>query len=112
MIYEFGSETLRCKVSSVGAELISVVHNGKERLWQNDNGGWSGHAPILFPFAGSCAMVVDGVEYPVPKHGFARKSEFACISSTDTESFSLIMGTAPISKRVSMVLITFCLRSA
>lgn len=85
MIYKFGSATLRCKVSSVGAELISVVHNGKERLWQNENGGWSGHAPILFPFAGSCAMVVDGVEYPAPKHGFARKKEFALVGCSREE---------------------------
>lgn len=85
MIYEFGSNTLRCKVSSMGAELISVVHNGKERLWQNDNGGWSGHAPILFPFAGSCAVVVDGVEYPAAKHGFARKKEFSLVGCSREE---------------------------
>ena len=85
MIYEFGSETLRCKVSTLGAELVSVVHNGKERLWQNDNGSWSGHAPILFPFGGSCAMVVDGVEYPIPKHGVARRKEFALVGCSREE---------------------------
>ena len=49
MTYEFGSDVLRCEVSDIGAELVSVKLNGKERLWQNDNGGWDGHAPILFP---------------------------------------------------------------
>ena len=59
MIYEFGNGTLKCKVSDLGAELVSVVHNGKERLWQNENGGWSGHAPILFPHCGKCTVNVD-----------------------------------------------------
>ena len=85
MIYEFGSATLRCRVSTLGAELVSVLHNGKERLWQNDNGSWSGHAPILFPFGGSCAMVVDGVEYPIPKHGVAHKKEFFLVGCSPSE---------------------------
>ena len=35
------SGNLEITATELGAELISVKHNGKERLWQNDNGGWS-----------------------------------------------------------------------
>ena len=85
MIYEFGSKELTCKADSYGAELISVLHQGKERLWQNESGAWSGHAPVLFPFAGTFAVVVDGVKYPCPRHGFARQKEFSVFSKTENE---------------------------
>ncbi len=70
MRYEFGSDSLRCTVDALGAELVSVRYCGKERLWQNDNGEWDGHAPILFPYGGNCAVKVDGKLYPECKHGF------------------------------------------
>jgi galactose mutarotase-like enzyme len=40
---------------------------------------WPRHAPILFPVIGMTnggVVRVDGVEYPMPKHGFARDSAF------------------------------------
>ena len=49
MTYQLSSGLLELEISSIGAELISVKKQGKERLWQNENGGWSGHAPVLFP---------------------------------------------------------------
>ena len=70
MRYEFGSDVLRCTVDERGAELVSVRYCGKERLWQNENGEWDGHAPILFPYGGNCAVKVDGRLYPECKHGF------------------------------------------
>lgn len=82
MIYEFGSDVLRCQVSTLGAELISVVHNGKERLWQNESGYWNGHAPILFPYGGNCAVMVDGVLYPEQKHGFISAQRFSLHEKT------------------------------
>ena len=86
MIYNFGSETLRCVVDTLGAELISVKLNGKERLWQNDNNTWTGHAPILFPFAGNCHVIKDGVAYTGPRHGVARIQQFELVSLTDSEA--------------------------
>ncbi len=80
MTYNFGSETLRCVVDTLGAELVSVKLNGKERLWQNDNGSWAGHAPILFPFAGNCLVKKNGVVYEGPRHGVARRQEFELVS--------------------------------
>ena len=62
-----------------GAEMVSLVCRGKERLWQNVTGEWSGHAPVLFPVCGKCSMIVNKREYPIEKHGFARKREFSVV---------------------------------
>lgn len=70
-------------VSSYGAEAVSVVYNGYERLWQNENGGWNGHAPVLFPHCGNCKLTVDGTEYKRAAHGFARKSEFTLLNKAE-----------------------------
>ncbi len=63
-------------VDDRGAEPVSLSFQGKERLWQNENGAWAGHAPLLFPVCGNCEVIVDGRRYPVPRHGFARKARF------------------------------------
>ena len=77
MNYILQNAEISVTIASLGAEIISVVKNGKERIWQNPTGEWSGHAPLLFPVSGRCRLTVDGVEYPIGMHGFARKTEFA-----------------------------------
>lgn len=90
MEYRIKNAEMEIVVSDLGAELISVVANGKERLWQNSTGKWSGHAPLLFPVAGRCAMMVNGVSYPIEMHGVARKSIFTLTSQTENAlTFSL-----------------------
>lgn len=69
-------DNLAITVAEWGAELISVKYRGKERLWQNENGGWSGHAPVLFPVCGACEVRVDGKAYACPRHGFAMGQKF------------------------------------
>ena len=83
MIYTIGGELLTVQISSLGAELVSVRYQGKERLWQNENGGWAGHAPILFPYAGRCSVKVDGKVYPSQMHGVAHTQEFDLVEKTD-----------------------------
>ncbi len=66
-------------VRTFGGELISFAKDGKEYVWQGDPAHWSGQAPILFPVCGAALdnkMAFGGVEYPMPKHGIARKREF------------------------------------
>lgn len=77
------SGNLEITATELGAELISVKHNGKERLWQNDNGSWSGHAPVLFPVCGACEVRVDGKVYDCPRHGFALNSKFTLVEQTE-----------------------------
>ena len=64
------------EADTLGAEMVSVRAGDKEWLWQNENGQWAGHAPVLFPVCGNCALIEGGREYLVGRHGFARKSMF------------------------------------
>ena len=86
---------MRVTVDPRGAEPVSLVFRGRERLWQNEDGSWAGHAPVLFPFAGNCAMRVGGVLYPSERHGFARRSLFVPISKEqDRATFRLVSSEA------------------
>lgn len=66
-------------VSKKGAELQSIVANGREFLWQGNPAFWGRRAPILFPIVGRLAddtLRINGHEYTMKQHGFARDSEF------------------------------------
>lgn len=77
------SGNLEITATELGAELIRVKHNGKERLWQNENGGWSGHAPVLFPVCGACEVRINGNVHDCPRHGFALNSKFMLVDQTE-----------------------------
>ncbi len=84
MIYTIKNDKTEIKINSLGAEVRSVIHNGKQRSWQNETGEWSGCAILLFPFAGFNRLVYDGVDFGVQKHGFCRNEEFTLISQAET----------------------------
>ena len=79
--YTIKNDHLTIRISSRGAEMQSILDSeGAERLWQGDPAYWTGRAPILFPMCGGLkedAYYLDGVRYPMPKHGFARRAEWA-----------------------------------
>ena len=57
----------------------SLKCDGREYLWHGDPKYWGRRSPILFPMVGKVyggAFRVDGKEYPMGQHGFARDSEF------------------------------------
>lgn len=95
MTYYIENEALKIGVKSFGCELTSVYskENGYEYLWQGDEKYWSGQSPILFPIVGRLIddkYLLDGKEYSIPKHGFARKTEWALAEKTENSiSFSL-----------------------
>jgi galactose mutarotase-like enzyme len=67
------------KVATHGAELQSIMANGREYLWQGAPAFWGRRAPILFPIVGRLAndtLQIDGREYIMKQHGFARDAEF------------------------------------
>lgn len=81
MLYHIDNERLFCTVDSFGAQLHSIKGRATKReyLWQGDPTVWYGQAPILFPIVGRLkgdAYRYQGAAYTMPKHGFARKSEF------------------------------------
>ena len=81
---ELKNEQLSILVAEKGAELQSIKDaNGKEYLWQADPKYWPRHSPILFPIVCSVnneTYRVDGKEYHLPRHGFARDADFKLIS--------------------------------
>ena len=83
MEYIIQNEKIAVTVASRGAEIVSVVTSGKERSWQNPTGDWAGHAPLLFPVCGHCDIRLNDKEYPIPFHGFARKTEFSLVEKGD-----------------------------
>ena len=88
MLHTIKNGDISITVSELGAELNSIVYAGKELLWQGDIKWWTGRAPILFPFVGKLkdgAYVHRGKRYSIKNnHGFARRSEFALISKTES----------------------------
>ena len=76
------NEFLTVSLDTFGAELVSVKDNQtqKEYIWQGTPSIWNGHSPILFPIAGRLlndSYTYKGKTYTLPKHGFARRSEFS-----------------------------------
>ncbi len=83
---ELKNEVLAVRVAEMGAELQSVKDSeGREYLWQAGE-QWPRHSPVLFPIVCSVnnnIYVVDGKEYHLPRHGFARDMEFSVIRQTE-----------------------------
>lgn len=81
------NEFLSISIAEMGAELQSIKDaQGKEYLWQANPAYWNRHAPILFPIVCSVnndTYEVDGKEYHLPRHGFARDTPFKVMKHTD-----------------------------
>jgi len=83
MNYTLENGFLTVKVSTTGGALTSIrSKEGIEYLWQGDPAYWSGQAPVLFPICGSIrddhAVIGDGKETNMKRHGIVRKREFTC----------------------------------
>ena len=82
------NEILSIAVKEHGAELCSIRKGDVEYLWQADPAFWARHSPVLFPIVGSVwegRFRVDGKEYAMGQHGFARDMDFTLVSKIATE---------------------------
>lgn len=82
------NEVLSISVKEHGAELCSIRKGDVEYLWQADPAFWARHSPVLFPIVGSVwegKFRVDGREYQMGQHGFARDMDFTLVHKTDSE---------------------------
>ena len=81
------SAALSATISTLGAELQALrTEDGKDLLWDGDPVFWTGRAPILFPVIGALNGEVYRLAkrtYPMPKHGFARRKQFAVTAQDD-----------------------------
>lgn len=79
------SGDLTARINPFGAELWSLTDAlGREFMTDADPAFWSGHAPLLFPVVGALGggcYRLDGQEYPLPRHGFARHSLFEVVET-------------------------------
>ena len=81
------SGDLTARIHPLGAELHSLTDAaGREYMTDADPAFWTGHAPILFPIVGELrggTYRLDGREYALPRHGFARRSRFEVVEHRD-----------------------------
>lgn len=89
---------LEVKIKTFGAELTSVKDNsGKEFIWCGDPAVWEGQCPNLFPIVSRLrngekpnTYVLDGKEYEMGMHGFAKLSEFEVEKQSDDSATFLL----------------------
>ena len=76
---------LGAQISATGAELVRLQDgDGLDLLWDGDPAFWTGRSPLLFPIVGEARanrIRVAGAQYEIGRHGFARTSTFALVSS-------------------------------
>lgn len=74
---------LTATINPFGAELTSLRDaDGRELMTDADPAFWTGRAPLLFPIVGGLAgdrYRLGGVDYALPRHGFARRMDFALV---------------------------------
>lgn len=83
---EIRSGAFIAAIDPLGAELVSLRDmEGREWMSDGDPSYWTGRAPLLFPIVGRLnggVYRLDGKEYALPQHGFARRREFALVEQT------------------------------
>ncbi|MFI3226877.1 MAG: aldose 1-epimerase family protein [Clostridia bacterium] len=88
MIYTIKNDILSVDVNSKGAELWSIKKDGTEYLWQGDATYWTNRATTLFPYIARLndgKYTLDGKEYSMQIHGFAKLMDFSVKSHTESE---------------------------
>ncbi len=86
MNYQMKNKKLEVVVSSIGAELQSITKDNTEYLWDGNETYWADRSPLLFPFVGRLTnqkYLLNGVEYSMGIHGFARRLDYKVIQQED-----------------------------
>ena len=86
--YSISNDTYNLTVSDHGAEITSLLKNGRELMWQADTAFWGRTSPVLFPLVGNYWEKKSrhaGVTYEMGQHGFARDLDFKLVSQSDSE---------------------------
>lgn len=94
MTTTISNSNLTAQINLFGAELISIKNReNKEYIWEGNPAFWGKHSPLLFPIVGTLknnSYHYEGMEYHLPRHGFARDIEFKLIEkSENSATFSL-----------------------
>lgn len=97
------NSTISASIKHSGAELFSLKNNqNKEYIWEGNPDFWGKHSPILFPIVGTLRnniYTINGKEYQLPRHGFARDTDFQLVEKTENSAvFSLKWDTETLKK--------------
>lgn len=89
-LFQISNDKITIQVDSLGAELKSLkrVPDNREYMWHGDPAYWGRTSPVLFPIVGGLrdgVYRVDGSEYSMGQHGFARDREFQLKSQVASE---------------------------
>lgn len=101
---ELSNQYLTVNLHPKGAEIISIVGNQDHinYMWKRDACQWANSAPILFPIVGAIkndTCRIDGKEYHMTQHGFARHNEFEIKNQSQTEVTFTLVSNAEIIKQ-------------
>lgn len=80
------NDRVKVKINELGAELKSMVCDGKEYIWQSCKEIWNSSSPLLFPICGGLKddkYTYNGKEYVMPKHGFGSTVSFVAEYADD-----------------------------
>ncbi|UPZ14089.1 aldose 1-epimerase family protein [Flavobacterium humidisoli] len=94
MTTTISNSILKASIKHAGAELFSLKDNQEnEYIWEGNPDFWGKHSPVLFPIVGTLknnAYTINGKEYHLPRHGFARDIDFELIEKIENKAvFSL-----------------------
>lgn len=87
MLITIQNEKLQLTVDTLGAQMMSLIADGIEYLWQGDPKYWEDRSPTLFPFIGRLAdriCKIHGQVYPMGLHGFAAAMEFSLVEQSES----------------------------
>lgn len=89
-LFQISNDKITIQIDSMGAELRSLkeIASDREYMWHGDPQYWKRTSPVLFPLVGGVkdgAYRVDGRDYPMGQHGFARDMEFQLKSQAAQE---------------------------
>lgn len=89
-LFQISNDKITIQVDSMGGELKSLkeVASGREYMWNGDPQYWKRTSPVLFPLVGGVKdgiYRVNGREYTMGQHGFARDTEFQLKSQVASE---------------------------
>jgi galactose mutarotase-like enzyme len=82
------NEYLIVQFVAKGAQMSHLISKESQLEYMHDADVkfWGYHSPTLFPIVGSTTghkIIIDGVEYPMKQHGFARNFEFELIEADE-----------------------------
>ena len=92
MMITLQNTRLTLSLAEMGAEMKSLLLDGKEQLWDARPEVWGSTAPLLFPICGGLkndTYTYGGKTYTLPKHGYARRTLFSVESADVTRAVFL-----------------------